>query len=215
MIYTIDINQLKKHNPLIPLTQYSDGGHASQEFVRKIKDVRYKLISRCCELCQGENFHSIGESNYGFKWSLCNDCGFVQLQKQLSHKSLNEFYQSGKYQSLCMGGLDDFTHFSLELNTMSLVFTRLFEILEPLPQSVRIIEIGCGSGGIIKKLQELGYIASGFDIDHHRISYGKKMGVKELKCADALCESTDIAACDYLILSNVLKHLYEPQKFLH
>ena len=64
-------------------------------------------------------------------------------------------------------------------------------------------------------LQELGATVSGFDLDPHKVAAAVKRGVENIQCQDALDEGVIIPACDYVILSNVLEHLYDPKAFLY
>ena len=158
---------------------------------------------------------TIALGDYGFVWSLCNACGFVYLSSQLSHHSLNEFYGSGEYQSVCMGGLNDQKHFELEKNVMSKCFVDVFDSLDISLSNASIMEIGCGSGGILAALAERGCSVEGFDLDPERIEFGKKMGVENLFVADALDPNTKFQKnYDWVIISNVLEHLFDPNQFL-
>jgi SAM-dependent methyltransferase len=112
-----------------------------------------------------------------------------------------------------MGGLSDETHFDLEKDQMAQVFIDIFDALGVSLSSTSIFEIGCGSGGILYTLQEKGASCLGFDLDPHRVEEGKKRGIN-IHCADALDANVAIPASDYVILSNVLEHLYEPKEFL-
>jgi 2-polyprenyl-3-methyl-5-hydroxy-6-metoxy-1,4-benzoquinol methylase len=211
----VKIDKIKDHNQTIQLLKYSDHSYKTDEFVDMIKKGDYKLDWRDCALCKSKDHIIIGRSSLSFKWTLCNDCGFVQLSLGLSQSSLNNFYISQQYQSVCMGGLDDETHFSLEKNVMSRVFTDIVEILETKSSdSITIAEIGCGSGGILMAFQKKGFKTLGFDIDPEKIAYGIKKGVKNINIADCLDDTFDIPRCDYLILSNVLEHIYAPRDFI-
>jgi SAM-dependent methyltransferase len=137
------------------------------------------------------------------------------MRRQLDHDSLNEFYISGEYQSLCMGGIDDDTHFDLEKSVMSSVFTNIFDSLGVRLAGTSILEIGCGSGGILLALQQRGAIVAGFDLDPHKVEQALKRGLKNIQCQDALDERLIITNFDYVIISNVLEHLFDPKVFLH
>jgi hypothetical protein len=211
----VNIDKIKDHNLTIQLLKYSDHSNKTDEFIDAIKKGDYKLDWRDCALCKSKEYVIIGQSSFNFKWTLCNDCGFVQLSNGLSQASLNNFYISQQYQSVCMAGLNDETHFNLELNIMSRVFVDIIEILETRSSDpITIAEVGCGSGGILMALQKKGFKTVGFDIDPERIAYGIRKGVNNISIADCLDDAFDMPHCDYLILSNVLEHIYEPQEFI-
>jgi len=211
----LDLGRLKNHYPNNELLKFSDHKEISSQFLSKLAKGKYKLLDRNCILCGAGNYISIGKSDFGFEWSLCIECGFTQMRRQLDHDSLNEFYISGEYQSVCMGGIDDDVHFYLEKNVMSRLFVNIFDSLDVCLAEASIFEIGCGSGGILLALQELGATVSGFDLDPHKVAAAVKRGVENIQCQDALDEGVIIPACDYVILSNVLEHLYDPKAFLY
>ena len=78
-----------------------------------------------------------------------------------------------------------------------------------------IVEIGCGSVGILLALKEqLGAKVRGLDTDQRRIDFGRKKGIKDLFVADAMTMEDDISMFDFVILSNIIEHLHDPKLFL-
>lgn len=208
------VDRLSNHSFDIDLLKFSDNGVGSYEFINKIEVGEYRLVDRDCVCCGSNIYLQLGQSKYGFKWSICRDCGFLQLRTQLDRRALNSFYKSGEYQSLCMGGIDEHSHFLLEKNTMSRIFISVFESLGINFQDKKVLEIGCGSGGIISALSEKGMECAGYDLDRAKIEAGKKFGVKGLFCADAMDSDVDVSKFEFIIISNVLEHLYDPLVFL-
>lgn len=179
----VSIGLIKNHNKTFKLLKYSDHSHKKSEFIDMIKKSDYKFCCRKCVLCKSKDYIIIGEAEFDFKWTLCNDCSFVQISHGLTQSCLNIFYKSQQYQSVCMRGLDDETHFNLELNIMSQALTDIIEILNVnKPVSTTIVEIGCGSGGILMAFQKKSFKTLGFDIDSEKIAHGIKRGVKSKSC---------------------------------
>jgi len=52
-------------------------------------------------------------------------------------------------------------------------------------------------------------------LNETRIKAGKNLGVERLFCADAMDSKVDLSAFEYIIISNVLEHLYDPLMFLN
>ncbi len=98
---------------------------------------------------------------------------------------------------------------------MSLYFIDIFNRLNMPPCDTSVVEIGCGSGGILYALKEWGAKSvKGYDIDEHMVSYGKTI-IPELEIADAMSHDFDIDnRFNVILLSNVLEHLYDPQEFM-
>jgi 2-polyprenyl-3-methyl-5-hydroxy-6-metoxy-1,4-benzoquinol methylase len=128
-------------------------------------------------------------------------------------EQLNDFYESGEYQAICMGGLDDQTHFDLEHRAGTLVFLEVLTRLGVPVEGLRVLEIGCGSGGILLGLKEHGAIVRGYDIDPERIAAGRQR-LPELRVGDALSDEVPVQDEDVVLASNVLEHLGDPRRFL-
>lgn len=118
-----------------------------------------------------------------------------------------------------MDNLDEKTHFELEREVSSLTFIDLLQKycrtmgVDYKPSEKKIIEIGCGSGGILYAFKQEGYDVEGYDLDEHKVNFGRQF-VKELFCADALGNNVDYSGADYILISNVLEHLANPKDFL-
>lgn len=140
----------------------------------------------------------------------------MQNFKRFSNTDINTFYESGEYQAICMGDLDDEVHFNLEYKVMSLYFIDIFNRMGTSPADINIIEIGCGSGGILLALKEWGANSvRGYDIDSHRVNYGKNC-ISEIEVGDALALDPEVyKKYNFILLSNVLEHLSSPVDFLN
>jgi 2-polyprenyl-3-methyl-5-hydroxy-6-metoxy-1,4-benzoquinol methylase len=183
-------------------------------FKEKIDSKQYCIDSFSCPVCESKHFTPVAKSLEGFKWGICQACGLLQCFARLPCDQLNEFYESGEYQIICMNNLDDQTHYDIEYQVNSLCFTDVFEKLNVEIKDKHIVEIGCGSGGILRALQDKGASVYGFDIDSYRIEAGKKY-INDLFVFDAMSNDYPLPdKVDYIILSNILEHLFDPQAFL-
>tara|TARA_R110002110_G_scaffold415719_1_gene654195 strand:+ start:30240 stop:31337 length:1098 start_codon:yes stop_codon:yes gene_type:complete len=212
------VGHLLSHRADINIFQYIDPSLQDSEkvssFKNKIKSKSYSICSYPCAICKHNNFSSVARSPEGFQWGVCTNCGLLQLYARLESKALNKFYESGEYQVICMNNLDDKMHYQLEYQVNSLCFLDIFEKLNIPITNKHILEIGCGSAGILRALQEQGAHVQGFDIDPYRVDVGKKH-VPNLYVKDAMDESFKLPLkIDYIILSNILEHLNSPHSFL-
>lgn len=74
----------------------------------------------------------------------------------MRNDDLNIFYESGEYQVICMDGLSDEKHFALEFQVMSLYFFDVLEKINIPVDGLNVMEIGCGSGGILLAFKKKG-----------------------------------------------------------
>ena len=185
-----------------------------EQFKQKLKNNDYPLESFACSICEDDSYTTVATSEEGFGWGICRSCGLLQCHRRLPTDKLNEFYISGEYQIICMNNLRDDIHYQLEYEISSLYFIDIFNKFKLPLKNARILEIGCGSGGILRALQDNGATVFGFDLDPHRIEVCKKY-IKDLYSADALDPKIQFPEkIDYIILSNILEHLSNPKEFL-
>ncbi|RXJ82205.1 bifunctional 2-polyprenyl-6-hydroxyphenol methylase/3-demethylubiquinol 3-O-methyltransferase UbiG [Arcobacter sp. F2176] len=210
-------NLYKTHNFRNDIFQYADKNskHISN-FKRKLKNKDYSISEYSCTICNTSDFTTVAEADEGFKWGICKSCGLLQIFHRLGKNNINEFYTSGEYQAICMGNLDDKTHFALEYEIMSLYFIDILNNLDLEANETNILEIGCGSGGILKAFKEWGANSvKGYDIDSQKINYGKSF-VEEIEFADALeLDNKIFSQYNIILLSNILEHLNDPTIFLN
>jgi len=209
-------NKFFQHNPEIDILRYADKDHFfTKQFKDKLSAGIYSLEKNSCPICGKDNYISVARSCEGFGWDVCTNCGLLQMSTRLTNDDMNTFYVSGEYNSVCMGNISEERLFELESRAMSLYFIDIIQRLDLDLKSLSIVEIGCGSGGILFALKEAGARSVvGFDIDRSRIAFGKKY-INELYAQDALSEDIDdYNEFDVIILSNILEHLSTPKDFL-
>ena len=88
------------------------------------------------------------------------------------------------------------------------VWQKYFGRFLPKDKNAKIIEIGCGNGGLIYWLQNMGYInASGTDVSPEQIEYAKNLGIKNINQAnlvDFLKNKTELY--DVIFMRDVIEH---------
>lgn len=184
------------------------------QFQHKVSNGSYKLEHRRCYLCGNDDYDEVARADpMGFVWGLCRRCGLLLQHTMLNGQSLDEFYESGEYQAICMGGLDDTRHFQLEYQVTSQYIAEAIRTQFPDVRDIKVVEMGCGSGGILLYLRECGACVKGFDIDQQRVEVGRQY-FPELEVGDAMSHTDELNSCDVVLLSNVLEHLSSPLVFL-
>lgn len=102
------------------------------------------------------------------------------------------------------GGTDASTLFEREKRQ----FIREIIPLLPPNKNVVIFDMGCGSGSLLKALQENGFTeAHGMDISPEQVQIAGKMGVSNVKEGDALSYvANNTAAFDVLLGMDIIEH---------
>lgn len=97
---------------------------------------------------------------------------------------------------------------------------RLLEVVEMVKKitknrkQTRIVDLGCGNGGLLHELQELGYKnIKGYDLQPSNVEGSKKYNVP-VEYLDFVNNIENIENANIYILTEVLEHLVDPHKLL-
>lgn len=77
----------------------------------------------------------------------------------------------------------------------------------------RILEIGCGSGEMLRYLDRLGWVVEGIDVDPKAVAVARNSGLK-VYCGDPLMLSIAGGSYDVVTMGHVIEHVYDPRKLL-
>jgi 2-polyprenyl-3-methyl-5-hydroxy-6-metoxy-1,4-benzoquinol methylase len=204
----------------------SEAPHISLSTVQK--EAREKLLRHFsherkenffCPICDHTKFrHCFNEDKYGLplRSGFCQNCGAFQTINKPSPELLDIFY-SQFYGTLYKGKEDfDVRRFNLQI-ARGEELHRFLERAEQYGINVppKFIEIGCSSGGILKKLQDHGREGQGFDIDEKALLFGcEKMGVPNIHHGDGLENLMQEKTPKLIILSHFLEHVRDPKIFM-
>lgn len=149
------------------------------------------------------------KDRYGlaFPQILCSHCGVIRSKYVFDETSNNLFYEL-YYRNVYSSGMsiDDF-FYNWQVYQGNR-FVRLLKELNVFEDILRIVEIGCGAGGILIPFKDEGKKVCGYDFDMDYIKYGKSKGL-EIKYGDWFIQTAD-NSCDMIILSHVLEHFLDP-----
>jgi 2-polyprenyl-3-methyl-5-hydroxy-6-metoxy-1,4-benzoquinol methylase len=165
-----------------------------------------------CPICNGQRFHKLTEKDrYGIPQGVaaCIDCGLVQSRPRMDEKSYSLFYNS-EYRCLYSGNSgptrDFFNHQVSSgksiINFLSKKTPNFFDA----PENKRVIEVGCGAGGILYPFKIMGFKTIGFDLGEQYLSFGKEHYDLDLR-NKAFNPDNVVGKADLIIYNHVLEHI--------
>lgn len=165
---------------------------------------KIELESVNCNLCGSNDTNLLYKkpdtrfwvSPIEFNLVQCKDCGLAFVNPRPTQKSMNYFYPSNFYLNR------DIAHEKIR-------FLKEIQLIEKYKESGRILDIGCGGGGLTKMLKEKGWEVYGMDLYEKsgnnyniNIKYGD---LKELKYPSNFF--------DVITAWAVFEHLYDPMSY--
>lgn len=81
----------------------------------------------------------------------------------------------------------------------------------PFPDSPnpRLLDIGCGQGLFVARMQELGWVATGIDVDPQSVATGRALG-RDLRLGSVDTTDLEPATFDAVTLDHSIEHLHDP-----
>ena len=179
----------------------------------KITSGVYAVECVSCCICGNENFEVLSEKDrYGLYHpvGICRDCGLVQVNPRMTQESYQQFY-GNEYRKLYMGR-DSLTDgvFKGEYQHGAYIYHYLTDKLLRQVSGCFIVEVGCGSGGILQYFKEKGNEVYGVDLGTDYLGYGRANHQLELEVGTLdnilqLGRNPDI-----VIYSHTLEHIVNP-----
>lgn len=142
----------------------------------------------------------------------CRKCGLIRSAEVFNQQSNADYYRY-EYRDIISGGsqqVEKFFTAQLERGNSFLKILGTAGVIEDIDS---VMEIGCGSGGVLYPFHCAGKKVSGLDYDDEYLEYGRAKGM-DLYCLgedNALSQQT---TPDLLILSHVFEHFINPKEEL-
>jgi SAM-dependent methyltransferase len=191
--------------PLVPLS--------NRQRIARDTVAAYPLDTPLPCLCGGVDDQIVArQDRYGLAITtqICRACGLLRSDPYYSEATLTTFYTE-TYRALYAyedGDLTPDKLFARQQYKGSAIITYLRGVIGAVPQ--RVIEIGCGAGGILRAFQDAGSRVAGCDLNSEYLAFGCAQGL-DLRYGglETLPDTAEL-----IILSHVLEHVRAPVDLL-
>lgn len=181
---------------------------ARDELIREINGK--SLEPQSCYVCGEHEFDDVSEvDRYGFYYptGMCIQCGNVQQKSYYDDETLTLFY-SRFYRSI-YGNSTPKSLFESQRNVNGV---KIFEFLKGVSNPKKVLEVGCGAGGILSRYLDIGCEVLGLDFDENYLAYAQKNNIPVKRGSVEQLRFNE--KYDLIILSHVLEHIKYPSDFL-
>ena len=182
--------------------------------IKLIKSKKLNLVDYNCPISKNKNNIIISKfDRYGLpiEYSFNKDSGLIYSSKNFSEESFFKFYNE-YYRKLYHGNVNDGFYFQKEIKRGERLSNILNKNFIKINDKDLVLEIGCGSGGVLKALNHKNSI--GFDLDKNLINYGKMKGLnliyEDLKNIQKILKQIP----KFIICSHVIEHIPNVLDFL-
>jgi len=186
---------------------------AREQLRQKIDSGTYVFELVPCCICKGTDFQPLAcEDRCGIKTPvvICRGCGLVQTNPRMTDESYANFYRE-EYRDLLEGErYSRETGYKSEYQRGAEQFEWLRQrgLLPDLDSTRLVLEIGCGSGGILGHFRDKGFRVKGVDLGPAQIEYGRDK--RGLDLSLGTIRDLGPLRADIVILSHSLEHLTNP-----
>lgn len=181
-----------------------------RSFNEKCTSGIYSFRNRICE-CGSNDFEVIAQKDrYGLPVDtvICRNCGLIMTNPCLDDTSNALFYDNEYhyiYRSETKPSEQNYEERKHDAHTIIDFIQKHAGMFEG-----TVLEIGCADGGNVAAFNEKGYTASGIDLSHTYVEFGKNKGL-DLYCSDAASFARTGNKYDLVVLNHVLEHFTDLQ----
>jgi 2-polyprenyl-3-methyl-5-hydroxy-6-metoxy-1,4-benzoquinol methylase len=191
-------------------TSVIEEGHA-------IADDGRRVPLLLCPICAGQSFtakYRIGE----MRIESCDRCGLAFQNPQPSDRQLHDIYGPGYFLFAEDDPVAAQQFETLKRATARLQLAALAAYLGRTgraPHGLRLLEIGCGHGNLLREAREAGYVVHGLDYSEHAAATAnRKLGCDAVRVGPSPTGLFPPGAFDVCVLADVIEHVRDPRAFL-
>jgi 2-polyprenyl-3-methyl-5-hydroxy-6-metoxy-1,4-benzoquinol methylase len=190
---------------------------AKQQVEHKVADGTYGFAAAPCALCDGSHFASLAEKDRCGLLTpvvVCTDCGLVQTNPRMTARAYSAFYRA-EYQALQNAGAAPEETFVAERARGRALITYLQRNRAwPASATPFVLDVGCGSAGLLSAFAELGWRTLGVDVAASRLELAKTRFGLELVDGTLADVNLRGQTPDLVVYSHSLEHVLEVNREL-
>lgn len=172
---------------------------------------------RNCPVCNANQAHFVKKIDFalfpkhpmagGYDVVQCKECGFIYADTKVTQNDLDIYYKDlSKYEDKTIGTGGGFTQYDKD----RLAKTAKYIDKHIQDKSIRIADIGCANGGLLKELKNLGFT--------NLVAIDPSLACIEITKSEVGCEAyqysifdinSKVGKFDLIILSHVLEHILD------
>ena len=168
------------------------------------------LEKQNCYVCKNTSFDIINEvDRYGFYYptGICGKCGNVQQSEYYKTDVIIDFYSN--YYRKIYGEYDPKEFYLIQRLKKG---PRIFNFVKDIIKPKKVLDVGCGAGGIISVFKDKGCEVLGIDFDEKFLECAKNFKIPVLR--GSINQLDENKKFDLIILNHVLEHIVYPVEFL-
>jgi len=176
-----------------------------------------------CDICNSLNYKLLFktkdiqfENNGQFDIVKCENCGLIYLNPRPTKKEIEKYYpkEYKPYQSKDEKSEKSRKTSNIFYKVMRFLagkksITGINEIFDKILEG-KVLDLGCGSGELLKELKEKGFECYGVEMDKNAVEICRKNNLKVIQGDIQEYIKKINAKFDVIILSHGLEHLYNP-----
>jgi len=188
------------------------------DYLRHVGMADRPVPLRACELCGSGRFEVLRESvvvrgalRAPIRVAACGDCGLLFQLDRFDAAAYARYYAE-RYRLVISAAQEpgeDFLQDQLSRGE------HLCRRLSPfLPRAGRIVDVGCGAGGLLVAFAQCGWDAEGIDPDHRAVALGRRRFGLRLSAGVAEEMTLPDASVDLVLITGSLEHVADVNRVM-
>jgi len=163
-----------------------------------------------CPLCQVTNADRPLWAAAGYQLRRCARCAFLYVSPRPTDEALAAHYSTDYFMARQVLSGAENTRPTAQARKAALAFHHLIRELHP--SAVRVCEIGCSFGYLLRDLRDLGYDVKGYELSETTAAFGRERLGLDIESGTFPKGARD--EFDVVIMRHVLEHVKEPRQLL-